>query len=446
MSGIWKKLSLRARLFLPMAAMILAALVLGGIALKIVSPDQFEYETGQQTRATKAVADALNAALAISDQPEQTLAAFARALGSNQTIAFRSTASPSFRPAATGPNGHVPRWFIALLDIPELGARYPIFIGRNGSKDHVGDVVFTPDLSADIFEKYVAFLAIVGAGSALMLIAALSVYFTTGTALRPLERLQEGLTRMRQGDYDTLTPVAGPPEIRRSCDEANQLAGTLKRLSQDNRRLIRKLVSVQDDERHDLGQELHDELGPLLFAIRANATALSDRLAGDVEAAPAVQGILRAAENLQHVSRRILEGLSPLHVQELGLEQSIRALLSSLQAQAPKLKLSCRIDPRLNDIDGLLSLTAYRVIQESVTNVMRHAQASAVDVEAVIDGAEVMIEIADDGAGFPPDRAFGRGLRGMNERVRALNGDFALLRDGGRTVVRCRLPLAQEAA
>ena len=74
----------------------------------------------------------------------------------------------------------------------------------------------------------------------------------------------------------------------------------------------------------------------------------------------------------------------------------------------------------LNDIDGLLSLTTYRVIQESVTNVLRHAHAGAIDVAAEITGAEVAIEVADDREGFPPDSPFGRGLRGMDERVRAL--------------------------
>ena len=109
-----------------------------------------------------------------------------------------------------------------------------------------------------------------------MLLAALSAYFTTGFAIRPLEGLQAGLTRLRGGDYDTMIEPAGPPEIRRSCVEANQLAQTLKRLSQDNRDLLRRLVSVQDGERRELARELHDEQGPLLFAIRANATALSE--------------------------------------------------------------------------------------------------------------------------------------------------------------------------
>lgn len=442
MSKIWEQLSLRSRLFLPMAAMILVALVLGGVAVKILSPDQFDYETGQQTGTARAVADALNAALATADRPEQMLAAVSAALGPDRTLAYRAAGAASKPVAIIESAAHVPHWFVTLLDVPDLGAAFPLFIGPG----HVGDLVFTPDLSADIFEKYVGFLVIVGSGSALMLIAALSAYFTTGTALRPLDRLQEGLTRIRQGDYETLTPVGGPPEIRRSCDEANQLASTLKRLSQDKRSLIRKLVSVQDDERHDLGQELHDELGPLLFAIRANATALSDRIGDQPDSAAAVQGILQAAESLQNVSRRILDGLSPLHVQELGLAHSIQALISNVRAQAPKLRLSCRIDPGLNHIDGLLSLTTYRVIQESVTNVLRHAQANVVDVEAAISGAEVAIEVADDGGGFSPDHSAGRGLRGMSERVRALNGSFSLSRDGGRTLVRCRLPLTQEAA
>jgi len=438
---MWKRLSLRARLSLPMMAMVLAALVLGAVALKMVSPEQFEYENAQASRSAKVVADALNAALAASSNPEATLAAFHRGLGNSEAIAFRPGASTASTPRMRVPQGMVPQWFIVLLRIPEIGAAYPITIG----KDHVGDIIFTPDLSADIFEKWVGFLAIVLSGSTLMLLAALSAYFTTGSAIRPLGQLQQGLTRLRNGDYDTTIPVAGPPEIRKSCAEANQLARTLKRLSGDNRALLRKIVSVQDDERHELAREFHDELGPLLFAIRANATALCET-AGESGAAPGspARGVLEAAEAMQQANRRILEGLSPLYVQELGLRQSIETLLRNAQSQAPNLALTARIDPRLNAIDGVLSQTAYRVIQEGVTNVQRHAQATIMDINATVDGEEIAIEISDNGVGIPPSNTFGRGLRGMCERVRALDGTFELLRQDGRTLVRCRLPLRQE--
>src|ERR1700749_1112303 len=86
---MWKKLSLRARLSLPMIAMVLAALALGGVALQIVSPEQFEYENAQASRSTQAVAAALNAALAVSTNPQATLAAFADGLGPGESIEFR---------------------------------------------------------------------------------------------------------------------------------------------------------------------------------------------------------------------------------------------------------------------------------------------------------------------------------------------------------------------
>src|SRR4029078_5658469 len=104
------------------------------------------------------------------------------------------------------------------------------------------------------------------------------------------------------------------------------------------------------------------------------------------------------------------------------------------------LNVRSQIDTTLNGVDGALSQTVYRVIQEAVTNVLRHARANAMHVAARFDGREVIVEISDDGIGFPADRRFGRGLTGMLERVRALSGTLELLREAGRTCVRGRLP------
>jgi two-component system sensor histidine kinase UhpB len=438
---MWKRLSLRARLSLPMVAMILAALVLGGVALQIVSPEQFKYENAQLDDATKAVADALNAALAASATPQETLDAFHHSLGTSGTIAFRPPQPTAAPPRPRLRNSWAPAWFISLLRIPEIGSAYPVSIGAT----HVGDIIFAPDLSADVLEKWVGFLTIVLSGSALMMLATMSAYFTTGSAIRPLGQLREGLTRLRKGDYNTAIALAGPPEIRESCQEANQLARTLKGLSLDNRNLLRKIVSVQDEERRELARELHDELGPLLFAIRANATAMAESsVDAQIEPGSSALRILEAAEALQQANRRILEGLSPLYVAELGLAQSIQTLLRNLRLQAPNLRLDASIDQGLDQIDGVLSQTTYRVIQEGITNVLRHAQATTINVVAAVNDGEIGIEIADDGIGFLPADGFGRGLTGMYQRVRALDGTFELLREGGRTLVRCRLPLEQE--
>ena len=338
---MWTKLSLQARLLLPMAAMIVGALLLGGLALQTVSPEQFEFENAQGAHSAQRLAEALNAALTTVGNPQQALDAFAGGLGTSEAIEFLPVGTTPHRITPRTYAGNVPAWFTALLSIPELGAAYPVRIGTA----HAGDIVFNPDLSADIYEKWIGFLAIVSSGSVLTLLAALSAWFTTGTALRPLAQLGAGLTRIRNGDFDTAIPVAGPPEIRRSCDEANQLAARLKRLSRDNRELLRKLVSVQDEERRELARELHDEMGPLLFAIRANATALSETAGGgSPEPGSPAESILGAAEALHYANRRILEGLSPLYVAELGLDESIRALLRNAQSQAPNVALTSTID------------------------------------------------------------------------------------------------------
>jgi two-component system sensor histidine kinase UhpB len=268
-------------------------------------------------------------------------------------------------------------------------------------------------------------------------------HFAARSALQPLHDLGDGLTRIRSGEYEQPIAPSGPPEIRKSAQEANELARTLNRLSQDNRRLLRQIVSLQDDERQDMARELHDELGPLLFGIRANTVALLESIpSGQAKSKGAAEGILQSVETLQQANRRILERLRPLYIQELGLERSILTLLQNAKAQAPDLKVTSGISDRLNGVDGPLSQTIYRVIQEAVTNVLRHANAQAMHVTADVNDREAIVEISDDGVGFAADQIFGRGLTGMLERARALSGTLELLREEGRTCVRCRLPLS----
>jgi len=441
---MWTRLSLRARFFLPLGIMFVTALLVGAVSLAFFAPTQFKDETAPAARSAKAVADALNGALRMSANPEQTLDAFVKSLGTSEAIQFRRAGvnSPPHPVEVQTPLGQVPRWFVDLLAIPEIGAAFPVLIDGN----RIGDIIFSPDLSAEIFEKWVGFVAIACSIIALTLQTGVIAYFTVGGALAPLRDIGEGMSRLRKGDYDHPILPSGPPEVRRSAEVTNELARTLSRLSDDNRNLLHKIVSLQDDERRDMARDLHDELGPLLFGIRANAVALMEAIPpGHTDLAGAAQGILQSAEALQQANRRVLDRLRPLYIEDLGLEKSIQTLLQNARAQAPGIKLTSHIDARLNGIDGLRARTVYRVIQEGITNVLRHARAHAANVDALIRDGRLIVEISDDGVGFPPDRMFGRGLNGMQERVRALDGTLELLREGGRTCVRCRLP-AESAA
>jgi signal transduction histidine kinase len=442
---MWERLSLRTRLLLPLGLMFVAALLAGGISLQIFATAQLMEETEPTARSAKAVAAALNGALRTATNPQAMLEAFVQSLGESEAIRFRrlGTDLDVHPPEVQTPLGAVPDWFVRLLVMPESRTAFPVMIeGRQ-----VGDIVVAPDLAADIYEKWIGFLAIACSGIILMLLTWAIAHFAARSALRPLQSLGDGLTRMRTGDYEQPIAAAGPPEIRKSAQEANELARTLNRLSQDNRSLLRRIVSLQDDERQDMARELHDELGPLLFGIRANTVALLESIpSGEAELGSAATGILQSVETLQQANRRILDRLRPLYIQELGLERSIQTLLQNAKKQAGDLKVTSQIDTALNDVDGLLSQTIYRVIQEAVTNVLRHAKASTMHVAAGINGREVIVEVSDDGIGFPADRVFGRGLTGMLERVRALSGTLELLREEGRTCVRCRLPAGDSAA
>ena len=145
------------------------------------------------------------------------------------------------------PLGHVPRWFVDLLGPPEIGAAFSVKIDGK----QVGEILFAPDLTADIYEKWIGFLALVSSAIALMLLTGTIAYFTAGSVIEALRSLGEGL---RTGDYEHLIAPSGPPEIRTSSEEANELALTLSRLSHDNRSLLRKIVSLQDYERRDIAR------------------------------------------------------------------------------------------------------------------------------------------------------------------------------------------------
>ena len=219
----------------------------------------------------------------------------------------------------------------------------------------------------------------------------------------------------------------------------------MTQLDRENRGLLRKIVSIQDEERRDIARELHDELGPLLFAIRANVIAMVDNAMADQDDSDSpAHKALQSVEALQLTNRRILDRLRPMHIEEFGLQSGIQKLLRGVRSQVPAIDVTFEIDPALDAIDAVVSQTVYRVMQEGITNVLRHAQATEMDLQAEPADGKVVVEISDNGVGMPADVVMGRGLTGMRERVRALGGTFELIRGDGQTRVRCSLPFAPE--
>jgi two-component system sensor histidine kinase UhpB len=436
---MWKTSSLRTRMGILLGGMFLGALAAGMLLLWIFSSDQILEENEPFARSAINVAAALNAALAASANPDVVLRAFVDHLGSDSAnaVRFRSDGETP-APDPSGASGKVPKWFVQSLLVPDLAQHNPILVqGRR-----VGDLIFEPDLSAQIYEKWIGFLSLLASSVALASLAGLLSFVTIGAALRPLRDLSEGLARLRTGNLSMEVDCSGPPEIRESCLAVNELAKTLSHLNSENRGLLRRMVSLQDAERRDISRELHDELGPLLFAIRANVIAMIDD-EGNGERLPDVreQRVLQAVEALQVTNRRILERLRPLLIEELGLDASIQKLLRDVHAQVPDMVVTMDIDPKIASADTVVAQTVYRVLQESITNVLKHAGASVLRVRTEVANDAIVVEIADNGATGPLEPKYGRGLTGMRERLRALDGTFEYVRADGWTTIRCSLPL-----
>ena len=439
--AMWTNYSLFVRLWLLLCGMILVALMASMALLLVYSRAQLLVEHEPGSRVAGQVARAFNQALATTSDPDGVLRGFDLGLDNNEgTVTFEAKDEPPSAPSEDQPASRVdgvPAWFVRLLIAPNISDRFPIHVAGQ----RVGDLVFKANMSADLSERWLTFVGILTSAVVLAIISSLISYLTVGATLRPLNGIAAGLTRLRTGDYAVQLACEGPPEIRKSCLELNDLAATLSGLSSENTRLLRRLVVLEEQERRELSRELHDELGPLLFAIRANSSAL---LEGsnypESDDSPAVK-LRQAVAALQHTNRRILDRLRPMHIRELGLQRSVADLVTDARSRSSGTHFELDFDSAVVTPDDVVANTIYRAVQESLTNILKHAQATTVRLRVGLQSSDIVMSVVDDGVGFAEGTALGRGLTGMRERVRALGGTFSFRRIGAETVVSCTIPV-----
>jgi two-component system sensor histidine kinase UhpB len=197
------------------------------------------------------------------------------------------------------------------------------------------------------------------------------------------------------------------------------------------RQLAETAVSLQDAERKEIARELHDEFGPYLFALRAHASSLMRTAASLEPNTDALRkhgdAILEQINALQQFNRRVLERLRPVGLAELGLNEAIGALLGLWSESHPDVAIDTMISDKLGETGETAQLTIYRIIQEALTNVFRHAGATHVEISVTPAPArQVAVSIRDNGAGLPIDHKQGLGMIGMRERVLALGGTMTV--------------------
>jgi two-component system, NarL family, sensor histidine kinase UhpB len=345
------------------------------------------------------------------------------------------------------PFGAAPAWFVRLIGVAPGADRVPLTVaGRS-----LGAVVIETDPANEILEVW---SELSGGFVVLALFCGLTVgfiYLFTGRALRPLDRLSQALEQVGRGDYETLR-IGGrlTPELARLRDSFNRMAVRLAATDADNRRLTEQVLTLQEEERNDLARDLHDEVGPLLFAISvdvATMTRLLDEGRSAALAAP-LRSIADAAQQLQRHVRGMLGRLRPIRLAEFGLAEALHGLVGFWRRRQPEIGFRCAVSPGCDALAGGLDTIIYRVVQECLNNAVRHGRPRMIAVTVALNAAgdEISVEVADDGPGLPNAAAPGYGLIGMAERVRAAGGRLTLANQpAGGLAVRAALPRPQAA-
>jgi signal transduction histidine kinase len=215
------------------------------------------------------------------------------------------------------------------------------------------------------------------------------------------------------------------------------------RLTADLQRSRERLVAAREEERRRLRRDLHDGLGPQLASLTLTLAAARELLRHDVDVADRLLGELAGHTQAAIADiRRVVYDLRPPALDDLGLVLALREQATSYSHAG--LQITIDAPERLPALPAAVEVAAYRIVQEALTNVVRHANARSCTVRlGLCDGLDVTIK--DDGVGLPPGRRAGIGLTSMRERTAELGGTYQIeSMPGAGTCIHARLPLHQE--
>lgn len=367
------------------------------------------------------------------------------------------------RVRANGLEVHDARGHLRHVSPPSLykaGREAPVWFARLLASDlparqlHVEGYRLTlqPDSSRAVLDAWDELLGM--AGWALLCLFALfiGVRQALGRALRPLDDVMQALDRTGNGRFDTRLPQFPSPELGRLSRAFNGMADRLKAAVDDNVRLetarevaeqMRSRLEIERRaERESIARELHDELAQGITAVRALGGAIVQRTTEQPALHGHAQSIVAVTGEMQKGVHRILHRL------RTDADDLAGNLAHCVEAwrQQHGIALESRIVLPEGGVDGELAQGVLRIVQEGLTNVVRHARASRVELTVVANETALRVRLADNGRGTghgPSEQAgSGLGLRGMRERVALLGGDLEFTSPaGGGFVVEARLPV-----
>jgi len=280
----------------------------------------------------------------------------------------------------------------------------------------------------------------------------LAAWYAADRALRPVRALEAGLRRLADGEPDAGLPRFALREFTRVAGAIDHLAAALASAQHGQRRLAHRLIRVQEDERRTLAMELHDEVGQTLTAISLTAAYLG-RHAAQLDGEKideCAHDLRRDVRACSAQLRAMLARLRPHGLDGPALASALRDLLRNWQQRDCGIAFAVTMPDDLPPMGADASLVLYRVVQEALTNVVRHSGARRCVVEIAVSDTGVVVRVEDDGCGLAPAGARGCGLTGMAERLRMVGGQLHVANGaGGGVHLAASLPIdivSKEAA
>jgi two-component system, NarL family, sensor histidine kinase UhpB len=440
---------LHTRLLLGIAAVTLAALLLSVLVpLGWVRPDVDRETDGtlQLTALLLRVEDSVHAAR----DPAAALAAAAAAVRQSQPlrhvrITLQDAAGNAV--AATALDADNGGWLAGKLAAGSDRAQrsYPLAWSRSSlgalrvSADPRSEVSEIEErMESDLMLLVLVILAMAGA-----------VYIIVRRGLRPVAQIQSALSRLQSGALATRLPHFRVKDLDDISDSFNHCAQALQSAAAQRRTLNLRLIAVEEEERRRLARELHDELGQSLTAIKVDAAYMEREARG---ALPGVvscaRGVGEVVDSIMALIRGMLTRLRPHELEAVGLRGTLQDLVAGWQARVAD-RFSCTLE-FTGPIDSLspeLNLTLYRLIQECLTNAVRHSRARIIAISLQVDAGSVQLRVAESAVapGAAADPAGGTGLDGMRERVAAQGGELQVIwQPAGGMLLTASMPVGVE--
>ncbi len=441
-------MSLKFRLNLLITLLSLAFILVVGSILVNDTRTSIRERVEAASRVTVQLLDTVIISSALNPEYGQTdkvLQSFLQSLGyvrSSHIVLYDISGNVLYTspPSTYKTDVQAPKWFEKMVQPPvetvERQIRY-------------GSLVVSSSAAGSIREAWSGFRQLMWVGLFFFVLLNLMVYALLSHSLKPIKPILTSINRMERGDLSTRLPTFTLPEFNRIGHSLNRMAESLamERQLEENRQLTQLIQTHIEDERRSLARELHDELGQYVTAIKTFAVAIVNKAKDkSPDIAANAQTIVGAANQIYEGMHSIIRQLRPGALDNLGLSETLRDAMQYWQTLHANVRFELKLNGQLDDLGESLNINVYRIVQESINNALKHAQAKSIEVSLTLLENELQLLIKDDGVGMnmaSVDQSQHFGLLGIRERVQGFHGSFSLLSEPNRgTAIHINIPQA----